>query len=422
MAAIVPKLTCDTLNVNLMGANFSGNAKAYGAIQLVTDITQDSTIRDIDPRQCSNYINKRAGSAFYGLDLTYELGDCTPLPTDCNDFHCDPITNVATPSTQTDFFEITQCMFMEINIPYKDWLDSCCGVEEYYEMVVEARRQGNLGSQIERYIYDIQGRQKDRRYEAALVAEKIQRTLNGPGGKLEQMNTYFLSKIQGAAGYNYVTDVVTGLPVGDATWELPVLYPLTAGCATSQMIINPNLLRIELDRFVRMHPECTNGFSIIGGYKFNDMFGTVDMLCCDSSGFDQSAAIRKVMGMPFNYYLDATIDTLYAPGTFFIVENATLAFFWLNLFDDPKRRLTDQDMSGIHRRSGQVSVPMSNCRTNGINLKLDAMLFSKMDCLTEPETSLQMKAQYELWVKPRKGCVGEDVPSGIYQALLTPVC
>ena len=152
------------------------------------------------------------------------------------------------------------------------------------------------------------------------------------------------------------------------------------------------------------------------------MFGTEDMLCCDSSGFDQSVAIRKVMGMPFNYYLDATIDTKYAPGTFFIVENDTLAFFTFNLFDNPARRLTDTDMSGIHRRSGQISLPLSNCRTNGINLKMDAMIFGQVECLTEPVNSLQLKFEYDLFVKPRKGCPGEFVPSGIYQALLVPVC
>jgi hypothetical protein len=415
----IPQMTCDTLNVNLIlagsQAGMSGSAKRFGAFQAAVDTTQDRTLNDLDPRECEGKTHKLASGKF-GIDIVWENPDCAPADDDFCDFDC-TLGQLSAPTTTKTTFEIGECAGMNLNIPNKDWFDSCCGLEEYYTKVLEARAMGRTGRDIQNLIQDMtQSSAFETRYSSLLVAEKIKTTLAKPvTGTLAKINSYVLGKLSAGAGYNHVLDTVTGLPVGNATWNLPVLFTQNIGnCPSPIKRIDPNTLRTEINKFLRLHPRCGNRFAIVGGSRFIEMFDQLDVACCSSDGINQANAIRGVMGFMANFYVD---DSL-LPDVFYIIEENSLAFFWLT---GTRKPLADVNgMGGITRYSGKISVPISNCRDNGMNFLFDTRLHANVTCETDPNFNIQMLADYGLWTRPAIGC--DNPQTGIYKCLLTDIC
>lgn len=424
--AAVPQFTCDNLKINLQlaGINgFSGSAKRYGAFQAAVDTTQDRTIQNLDPRNCVNHVNivevasgGNGNRPRYGATIKWETPDCNEYTDTCGAFTCTD-GEASTPTTSETVFKIDECVKMNINIPYKVWKDSCCGVEEYYTKIINARAKGATPRDLQSLINSLAGTTLyNRAYETRLVAEKLNTTLVGRFGDI---NTYVLAGLAAGKGYNFVPDAYTGAPVGNAVWEVPVFELPEAGyVARFDKVINPEAFRLELQRFVDTHPNCSQGITIIGGRAINNMLGTLDMRCCDSTGINQAQAIRKVMGIMANYYMDDTIDVLYPNGTFFIIENNSLALFWLALQTDPARRKEDiQGISGIFRQFSTLSVPVSDCRNDGMLMTFDSLLTAKVaTCLDDVAFNLQLRAEYELFTMPAIGCVNPR--TGIYQGLM----
>jgi hypothetical protein len=426
----VPTLDCDALKVNLqidgIMNGLSGAAENYGAFRAAVAITQDKTVNGVDPRDCSNKIHTVTveGDDYYGVNIQWHTPDCDVFTNNTAAFTC-AAGETSTPTESATVFAIKEHLGANMTIGYKDWLDSCCGVEEYYRKVVEMRDKGNTGGQIASMINGVSTQPiKERSYEIGLIAEKIKRTMDAPiTGQFAIMNEAILNKINDAAGYNHVKDATTGVPVGNAVWEVPVLYSTSPGCPDLLKRIDTEAYRREMTRFIRTNPRCATGFSIIGGYKFlelEDERGSQAGI--DQYGVDKAYNLQKALGLRGNFYLDTTIDDVFAPGTFFIVEDNSLALFWLALHEDRNRRLsTLNGQNGYHRSMGLMTQTFRNCRGDAANFLFDTFISARTaSCLSETVYDFQYRARWDLFTRPAVGC--DNPQTGIYAGLLTDVC
>lgn len=437
-----PRVDCDLLKVNLAMAaglnEMAGNATRHGALKTALDQTQDRTLVALDPRDCSNKIYKNG--AFYGVQVEYNIQDCAPLATDCGDFTCDP-GEVATPTSETQDFQIQQCAGFNISLTEQDWLDTCCGTEEYYRQVAEMISRGeNNSARMQQIINQAMGDigRFDRTYNAALVAKKIQKTMNAPiTGQLAVMNSYILDQIAANAGYNPVSDIVTDDPVGTAVWNLPVLYSQSAGCPDAAKRIDASTFKREMTRFYRANPNCQSGFTIIGGRKFEEMFDDLGILsCCDSNGVNKDAELRAALGFLSRLQIDDTIDDKFGSGTFFIIEDNVLSLFWMTLWNDERynqaNRFLITQAAGdkwVERVKGYRDATVTNftigdCRDGFTTLGFDTFFNTKqtLDCFENPAFNFQFRAKWDLFIPRAIGCADLNPRTGIYRGLLTDIC
>jgi hypothetical protein len=275
----------------------------------------------------------------------------------------------------------------------------------------------------------------DRTYEAKLIAEKIQNHFNNPvTGKLAEINSYVLDKINAGAGYNHVKDVVTQDPVGINTWSLPVLFTQGAGCTSyGYKRIDPQTFRIEMQRFVRSHPRCGAGYTIIGGYKFEELYAELGILDgVDSNGRNTGVELQRALGTMGRLQIDDTIDDKFGDGTFFIVENNVLAFFWLNLFNDSRYRTENwaimngkkvEHIKG-YRETSVTPFAIGNCRDGQTLLTYDTFFNTPQTvaCLDNPVFNFQFRAEYGMWTHPATGCSDWNPTTGIYKCQLADIC
>lgn len=437
-----PRVDCDLLKVNLAMAaglgDLAGTATRHGALKVALSQTQDRTLEALDPRDCSNKIYKNG--LYYGVELEYWLDDCAALTGTVADFDC-TAGEEATPTTTTQDFQITQSAGFNITLTEKDWLDTCCGTEEYYREVADiiTRGENNSGAMqaiINRAMSNFGS--FDREYNAKLVAKKIQRHMNAPiTGQLAVMNDYILDKLAASSGYNPVTDIVTGDPVGIATWSLPVLYSQGVGCPSSAKRIDAGTFKREMTRFYRANPSCQEGFAIIGGRKFEEMFDDLGILdCCDDAGVNKGAELRAALGFLSRLSIDDTIDDKFGDGTFFIVENNVMSLFWFNLYNDPRyyqgnRFYVQQGTGGKwvekiqgYRDAGVIPFTVGDCRDGYTTLPYDAFFNTPQTvaCLENPTFNFQFRAKWDLFIKDATGCAADNPRTGVYRGLLTDVC
>ena len=439
----VPHCDCDALKTNLMIAagigELVGDATRYGGFKAAVSMTQDRTLNALDPRECGSKIYEVAGGN-YGLTLEYHTQDCTPL-TELLDysFDCDE-GDKATPTTSNEQFEIDQNSGFNVTIDQDLWNDTCCDVEPYYRQIAEMRASGRASAQamqdtINRAM-DTIGR-FDRTYNAKLVAERISHSMNAPvTGELAKMNEFVLTKLGDGKGYNHVKDIVTGDPVGDAIWEVPVLYSQDPLAPVGAKRIDTSTFRREMIRFVRSHPRCGAGFTIIGGSKFEELYDQLGILaCCDANGVDQGAQLRSALGFLGNLQIDDTIDDMYGDGSFFIVENNVLAFFWFTLFNDPRYRTANKTLITTatgrkwvehiagYRDSGVANFLVGNCRDGSTVLNYDMWFNTQqtLGCFDNPSFNFQFRSQYGMWSHPAIGCADMNPQTGIYQGQLVGI-
>jgi hypothetical protein len=439
-----PRVDCDLLKVNLAIAagigDLAGSASRNGALRLALSQTQDNTLAALDPRDCSNKIYKVGGD--YGVTLEYWLDDCAPLTDTSADFDCS-LGETAAPTSTTQDFTITKTAGFNITLTEQDWLDTCCGTEEYYREVADIITRGENTSGA---MQDIINRSMsnfgsfDREYNAKLISKKIQRHMNAPiTGTLAVMNDYILDKLAASSGYNPVSDIVTGDPVGNATWSLPVLYSQGVSCPTAAKRVDSATFKREFTRFYRANPNCQDGFSIIGGRKFEEMFDDLGILsCCDSNGVDKDAELRSALGFLSKLYIDDTIDDKvgFGEGTFFIVEDNVLSLFWFNLYNDPRyytgnkflvtQAAGDKWVEKVqgYRDAGTTPFTVGDCRDGYTILEFDTFFNTPqtLACLENPVFNFQFRAKWDLFIKQSGGCAADSPRSGIYRGILTDIC
>lgn len=439
-----PRVDCDLLKVNLAIAagigDLAGSASRNGALRLALSQTQDKTLIALDPRDCSNKIHKVGTD--YGVALEYWLDDCAALTNTSADFDC-AAGEEATPNSTTQNFAITQSSGFNISLTEKDWIDTCCGTEEYYREVADIISRGESSSaKMQQIINNSMSNfgSFDREYNAKLVSKKIQRHMNAPiTGQLAVMNDYILDKLAASSGYNPVSDIVTGDPVGNATWSLPVLYSQGVACPSSAKRVDSATFKREMTRFYRANPNCQDGFSIIGGRKFEEMFDDLGILsCCDSNGVNKDAELRAALGFLSNLYIDDTIDDKvgFGDGTFFIVENNVMSLFWFNLYNDARYYNNDrflvtqaggdkwvEKIKG-YRDAGVTPFTVGDCRDGYTTLPYDTFFNTPQTvaCLENPSFNFQFRAKWDIFVKDATGCAADNPRSGIYRGILTDIC
>ncbi|MGL5078110.1 MAG: hypothetical protein ACRDBG_20095, partial [Waterburya sp.] len=256
-------------------------------------------------------------------------------------------------------------------------------------------------------------------YNFSKLAEPIHRELVSPTGKLSQVNDYILTKMALASsqGQNPVTGLST-------PWELACLYSQTPNCPAESNQIDAATLRRKFGEFFYKNPHCVNGVTLIGGYAFQALADEADELCCSDKGYNSGVSAAKVFGYFDNVIMDDYIDTKFGSNSFFLVENNSLALFWLALYEGEGLALRPKDIQNV-RTSGVLNVPFRNCRNpQGTTLKFDMRGVTKMptaeNCNDEIEYTVKLRAQYGVFTKPNLSC---DTPhTGIYQGVLTSIC
>lgn len=431
----------DTVVTNLqLAANIgslAGHATSYGGLKAAVAITQDRTLAGIDPRDCSNRISKVGVD--YGVSLEFHESDYTPLVMEATPYDTCDAGQSATPSSFTSEFKITQFSKFDISVGSKDWYDSCCDFEPYHKAVLAQRKMGvPLGTAINTVINKnmIDGGTYDRLYNATLIAERIANHMNAPTiGELAKINSYILDKIDAAVGYNHAIDIVTGDPVGMNDWELPCLVSAIPNCSIGLKKIDGNAFRIQLEDFVRRHPRCGKGFTVIGGSIFVKLAADLGIDSGNFTGVDKNAALQRALGFLGNFEQDDTIDAKFGDGTFFIVENETLAFFWFTLYNDPRyNRQNDYLVETAkgdkfvekdeYRDAGIVPFTVGNCRNGVMTLPFDMRFHTPRDlgCFDNRVFNLSFKARYDLWTRPAYGNPALNPQTGIYKGTLTDLC
>lgn len=433
--------TCDALRLNIQIAtglgHLTGDASSYGAFSAAMDLTQDRTLNALDPRDCSNKIYKVGATDNYGVTLEYHTQDCTPMVEECKDWSCDPFAS-ATPTSNVEQFEIDQCIGFGVTIKKDEWFDSCCGVEEYYKNIAMARMEGKatanfMQSTIDRAMNDIV--RSNRMYEAKLVAEKMSMHFNNPStGILKRLNEYVLDKLDAGAGYNHALDPATGDIVGDALAKIPAFYPQAVGCAIGAKQIDADALRRYMEDWVSRHPNCsTENLVMIGGYSIQALLREIGIAsCCDDKGMNQAEVMRRATSYLSKFKFDSTIDAKFGDGTFFLVEENTLAMFWLNLWDSPLyNRPNDYLFNGKYvekikgfRDVTTTGFAVGNCRDGYMSLPFDTFFNTKqvLACDENHAYNFQFKSQYGLWTRPATGCADFNPRTGIYKFQITDIC
>jgi hypothetical protein len=163
------------------------------------------------------------------------------------------------------------------------------------------------------------------------------------------------------------------------------------------------------------------------------MFDQLGILaCCDSNGVNKDAELRSALGTITRLYIDDRIDDKFEPGTFFIVENNSIAFFWLTLWNDPRYRTNSWAMVNgkkVERIAGYrdfstTTAIVGNCRDGNFPLTFDTFFHTKqtLDCLENPLFSFQFRAKFGIWTRPAVGCSDLNPMTGIYKGLLKDKC
>lgn len=434
---------CTSLKLNLQIATglgaITGDASAHGAFSAAVDMTQDRTLAALDPRDCSNKIYESdLVPGKWGVKLEYHTPDCTPIVEACTEFSCDPGAE-ATPTVETQNFVIDQCSMFGVTLSKDDWAESCCGVEEYYKEIANARAEGRqLGSGMQSIIDRAMNGivRANREYSAKLVAERISNHFKNPiSGIIPKLNEYVLDKLDAGAGYNHALDPATGLPVGDALAKVPVYYPQGVGCAIGSRVIDANAFRRYMEDWVRRHPNCSaDRLVMIGGRAIQAMITEIGIAsCCDDKGQNQAEIMRRATSFLTRFKFDSTIDAKFGEGTFFLVEENTLAFFWLTLWNDPRyNRPNDYRFNGgkyIDKIKGYRDVTVTNfgvgnCRDGMMALPYDTFFNTKqvLGCEENHKFNFQFKAEYGMWTRPAIGCADFNPRTGIYKFQLTDIC
>ena len=420
---------CRTLTVNLelagLMGSLSGDASRYGAFKSVIAATQDDTLAGLDPMRCANIISEVA-TGKYGVNVEYEVPDCTGLTVieDCSEFDC--TAGATATQTMTRFpFEIDKCVKFKVSIEKKEWYKTCCGLEEYYTEIANSNQKGSaLQGEVKSLITKMQ------RYTSmpnidlntALVAKKIHRELNKPlTGVLAKINKYVINRLDANMGYNHIKDAL-GVPVGVNLWEMPVLVPNNPNCPPSETRIDQAAFRQTMAKFVREHPRCETGFTFIGGEKFLQLFDEAGFTtCCDTSGVNQAQLMQRALGFLSNFEYDSTLPA----DEGYIIENNSMAFFWLNLYANPlyKGLVNGKRLSEVPglRTFGVTGIPVGNCRNGQMNLTFDTFInATPFECLTEPSFNVQFRSQYGLFIPPAYGC--DNPTTGIYKFKLSNIC
>lgn len=435
---------CDELKTNItlatgMGA-LIGDATRYGAFRSVVSQMQDNTFRGaLDPRDCSNKIFVD-GTGIPKVTLEYHLPDCKPITQSCAVFDCEPGESAA-PTMVTQDFLIDQCDGFKLSLSPQEWADTCCGLEEYYRQIANSREEGrglaaDMQAIISRAIMGVAT--TDVSYQAKLVSERVANSLNHPtSGMLRKLEEYTFSKLDAGAGYNYVLQD-DGTPVGTGTWAIKALAPRTVnGCVTDNKGIVMDELRRQIERFVRQNPNCGTDITIIGGRAFEEFLYDLGLHgCCDTNGFDNAAVASRLAIYLRNIQISDVIDDLFDPNTFFIVERDSVAFFWYNLWSDPRYR-TSQWAKGYFgangfstlyqekglREFGTITTAVGNCRDGNFGLTFDTMMTTKApECLTNRTFDFTMNARWGMWTRPAINCGDQIGRTGIYKAVLVDVC
>ena len=440
----IPEICPTSLTVNLQLAtgmqSLQGDASNYGAMKAVMSQRQDRVVEALDPRECSSKIWQN-GTGDFGVTLEYMTPDCTALDTDCEEFTC-AAGETATPTTATTPFAIEQCVFFKTTLSHKDWDNMCCDVAPYYNQVLDARRQGGgqaAAAVMQRAINELAGMYGnfDRLYNAKLLSEKIYHSFNAPlTGQLFKINDHALTKLKAGAGYNWAVDAVTGDPVGTGAWELPVLTTNVTSLAPipyGLKRIDANLFRMYLEDFIRRHPRCGQGMTMIGGSIFAKLLAEVGIQSgVDNAGIDTGAVLRRALGFLGEYVQDDSIDAKYGDGSFFLLEDNVATMFWLTLYGDSRYNNEREyywattgkmveKVKGL-RDVGVMPITIGNCRNGSMTLPMDMFIhtpsITNLACDANPTFNIQAKAQYEVFTRPAFGCADMNPTTGIYYGKL----
>lgn len=435
----IPQVCPTSLTVNLQLAtgmqSLQGDASSYGALQAVLSQSQDRVVQALDPRDCSSKIWKN-GDGDFGVTLEYHLPDCVEMDTDCDDFTCTS-GETATPTTDTVDFAIQQCNTFKTTLSFKDWDNMCCDVAPYYNQVLDARREGKAVAPImQRAINELMTTGSfDRLYNAKLLSEKIYNTMNAPQtGILYKMNNHSLEKLKAGAGWNWYVDPITGDPVGTGDWELPVLTTNIEGTVPYGFKrIDPNLFRLFMEDFIRRHPRCGQGMTLIGGSIFAKLLAEVGVQAgLDQAGVNQAEVLRRALGFLGQFVQDDQIDAKYGDGSFFLLENDVATMFIFNLYSNPMYNTpnayyweqTGKMVEKIKnfRDVGTLPITVGNCRNGNMTIPFDMFIHtphvSTLGCTDNPTFNIQAKVRYEAFTRPAFGCDNMNPTTGIYYGKL----
>lgn len=442
----VPNPCPDSIKVNLALAtgmqSLQGDATSYGAFQAVVADTQDRVVQALDPRDCTSKIWENEVGGF-GVNIEITEPDCTTTELDDEfDFSC-TTGETATPTSRTIPFNIDQTLGTKVTLSYKQWTDSCCDIVQYQNDVLDARREGKaLAPVMQRAIDQLtRGGGFDRMYNAKLISELLYTKFNAPQvGLMHKLNDHALTQLKAGVGYNWYVDPFTGDPVGEGDWELPVLTSsVTASDPTlipyGLKRIDPNLFRLFMEDFIRRHPRCGSGMTLIGGSIFAKLRAEVGIQAgLDSNGTNQAAVLQRALGFMGNIYEDNMIDAKFGDGSFFIMENNVASLFWLSLYGDSRYntpnayRWTDGSMVEKlpnFRDVGVLPVTVGNCRNGNITLPFDMFVhtphFANLGCAENPSFNIQMRAKYKVFTRPAFGCDAFNPTTGIYYGKMTDV-
>lgn len=441
----IPEICPTSLTVNLQLAtgmqSLQGDASNYGALKAVMSQRQDRVVEALDPRDCASKIWKD-GDGKFAVTLEYHIPDCTEMDTDCADFTC-TAGETATPTTDTTDFAIEQCTFFKTTLTHKDWDNMCCDVAPYYNQVLDARRTGGgqaAAAVLQRAINELSTTGNfDRLYNAKLLSEKIYNSFNAPfTGQLWKINDHALAKLKAGAGYNWAADPITGDPVAAGDWELPVLTS-SVTAADPALIpyglkrIDANLFRLYMEDFIRRHPRCGQGMTLVGGNIFAKLLAEVGIQAgVNDAGIDTAAVLRRALGFLGEYVQDDSIDAKYGDGSFFLLEENVATMFWLTLYGDPRYNTpnsyywasTGKMVEKIKnfRDVGVLPITIGNCRNGNMTLPMDMFIHtphvSTLACDANPTFNIQAKAQYEVFTRPAFGCANMNPTTGIYYGKL----
>jgi len=442
----VPEICPEALTVNLQLAtamgSLQGDASSYGALNAVLSQRQDNVVAALDPRDCTNKIWKTAGNKF-GVTLEYFLPDCEEIDTTFAEFTCAAGEDAVQTSDTVDF-EINHGAAFKVTATKKDWSDTCCDVEPYYEAVLNARATG--GSQaaavvmqrsIDQLISNVGS--FDRLYNLKLLSERIYHTVNAPTtGILYKANDHALTKLKAGAGYNWALDPITGDPIGSATWELPVLTSSVSAASPAVVPyglkrIDANMFRLYMEDFIRRHPRCGQGMTMIGGSIFRKLVAEVGIQAgFDLNGTNTAAVLQRALGFLGDYVQDDQIDAKYGDGSFFLLEDNVATMFWMTLYGDQRYNNDSEYYWGAtgtqvekikgYRDVGLLPITVGNCRNGSLTLPMDMFIhtphISTLTCATNPTFNIQANARYEVFTRPAFGCSNMNPTTGIYYGKL----
>ena len=291
-------------------------------------------------------------------------------------------------TTSQTTFVIDKYLKDGLSFEMKEYSDLCNGVDAYLSSLspnVSLNFGGSTSATLAKF--GAVGQLKD----------QIHRRLNS--AFMQPLNNYVLSKL--APGYN---------PLRESLVRQPTKLKDATGHYVEDFLEELNALK--------MTTGYCGKYIAIGGVKwatwFSNSCGMPNIHCCSELGVNFQT-VRD--SMPFEFYLDTNVDTMYGAGTLILIEEDSLA-----MVDFKQNQFLPSSI--CCEEYGNLSVQLAACCEPSFTLTLETFSEQKGKCATtnKPAVNVHWEMTYDVWTKPHSFTHPDSSPlhddTGIYHYFL----